>query len=375
MGTVLAAPSGTYGLPIAENVRLGYGAGVPGLPGPTAAQNRVFTDNMRAPSGSGLLAEVARDAVNATRNMDEAASQNYVRRIGATLAGEAELPFDRIHQAIQNSDNVGRFEGRPLNPAMGPLRAQVGTVVSDYRSNPNPAFRTAEGFDALKKELNNIAERQTYRTPERRFAEDIARSVRETLEQNVPGYANVMGDYRAARNATNEMEQTLSTGRNARPDTTLRKLQSITRNNANSNFGHREALVRELSQHGAPDLIPALAGQSFNSWTPRGVGGAVTTAGMAPQFINTAVNAAHGAAVLDPLTLSGMALTAGLAIPRVVGEATNAGARAAGLVGRPLASAADWLGNNYIPPHGLLAADYLAGRVSHTPEGYPYIQQ
>ena len=196
-GNVLAAPSGTLGLPIAENVRLGYGAGVPGLPGPTAAQNRVFTDNMR---GNVPIANVARDAVDATRNMGEAASQNYVRGIGATLTGQAEMPFDRIHQAIQNSDNVGRFEGRSLNPAMGPLREQVGAVVGDYRSSPNPAFRTAAGFDALKKELNNIAERQPYRTPERRFAEDIARSARETLEQSVPGYANVMGDYQAARN-------------------------------------------------------------------------------------------------------------------------------------------------------------------------------
>ena len=156
-GNVLAAPSGTLGLPIAENVRLGYGAGVPGLPGPTAAQNRVFTDNMR---GNVPIANVARDAVDATRNMGEAASQNYVRGIGATLTGQAEMPFDRIHQAIQNSDNVGRFEGRSLNPAMGPLREQVGAVVGDYRSSPNPAFRTAAGFDALKKELNNIAERQ-----------------------------------------------------------------------------------------------------------------------------------------------------------------------------------------------------------------------
>ncbi len=58
----------------------------------------------------------------------------------------------------------------------------------------------------------------------------------------------------------------------------MRKLQSLMRKNVNTNYGNRLDLAKQLEQHGNVSLMPALAGQSFNSWTPRGLRGALAGA-------------------------------------------------------------------------------------------------
>jgi hypothetical protein len=56
----------------------------------------------------------------------------------------------------------------------------------------------------------------------------------------------------------------------------MRKLQSVMRNNVNTNYGQRLDLVKQLEAGGNNQLMAALAGQSMADWMPRGMQGALS---------------------------------------------------------------------------------------------------
>ncbi len=82
-------------------------------------------------------------------------------------------------------------------------------------------------------------------------------------------------------------------------------------------------MAETLAENGAPQLMEKLAGQSMNSWTPRGL------MGLGLQGSVTA-----GLAALNPWALA----MAPFQSPRIVGEVAHAGGRAAGAVS-PVAEA------------------------------------
>jgi hypothetical protein len=51
----------------------------------------------------------------------------------------------------------------------------------------------------------------------------------------------------------------------------LRKLQSVMRNNVQTNYGRRTDLAKMLAANGAPQLMEKLAGQALSSPVPRGL--------------------------------------------------------------------------------------------------------
>jgi hypothetical protein len=121
-----------------------------------------------------------------------------------------------------------------------------------------------------------------------------------------------MGDYGKASESIGEVRRALSVNDKAATDTTLRKLQSTMRNNVNTNYGQRTAMLDELAQH-QPELPYALAGQSLNSAMPRGLANA------------TAPLAAMGSYFVSPAALP----MAAMGSPRLVGEAAYGAGRVA----------------------------------------------
>ena len=86
-----------------------------------------------------------------------------------------------------------------------------------------------------------------------------------------------MSEYGKSAKITNEINKSLKLGENNTNDQALRALQSITRNNANTNYGSRLKLVEELQKNGDPDILAKLSGQALNSWQPRGLGGLIAS--------------------------------------------------------------------------------------------------
>ena len=102
-----------------------------------------------------------------------------------------------------------------------------------------------------------------------------------------------MKDYAEASDQITQIEKSLSLNNKASVDTAMRKLQSLTKNNVNTNYGQRMSLAQQLeSQPGARPFISALYGQALNSQMARGLAGTVENMTGVAGLVNPAVLAA-----------------------------------------------------------------------------------
>jgi cytochrome c551/c552 len=99
-------------------------------------------------------------------------------------------------------------------------------------------------------------------------------SVKNQISTQAPEYSKVMKNYTDASDQIKEIERALSLGNTASADTAMRKLQSLMRNNVNTNYGQRLELAKQLEAMGGNEIMPALAGQALSSKLPRGLQGA-----------------------------------------------------------------------------------------------------
>ena len=113
-----------------------------------------------------------------------------------------------------------------------------------------------------------------------------------------------MKKYHDGLDQISEIKKTFSQNKNAATDTQMRKLQSVMRDNVNTNYGNRMNQMQMLEQQGGQQVMPGLAGQSLSSLAPRGL-----------SSITPVLNA--GAAFSNPALALGLPLQS----PRLMGEA------------------------------------------------------
>ena len=209
-------------------------------------------------------------------------------------------------------------------------------VINEWKRTPS--LHTTLGLDALKQRLDAIYPESPRQSQAQRVITGASKSVKDTIVKQAPDYANAMKDYESMSSLINEIESALSLGNKKSKDTALRKLQSLTRNNVQTNYGGRLDMVRDLEAAGAGNILPAVSGQALSSLVPRGLagkgiaGGAAITAG----------------SLLNPTTLGILPFT----MPRVMGETAYMSGRASNYL-PPFASA-----KNIPPPlYGLLGAE------------------
>ncbi len=288
----------------AEAVR---GAGRAGVEGGTAG--RSFRENMRGGIPPETVVDEARAAVT---KMRQDRGEAYRTGMAGVTADMTPLKFGPIDDAIREVSDIGVFKGKVLNKSAEDTWQKIAATVDEWRTSPAAEFHTAEGLDALKKAIGDIRDTTEFRSPSRVIADQVYNAVKTQIVKQAPEYANVMKEYERASDLLTEVEKALSLGNKAAADTALRKLQSVMRNNANTNYGARVEMARKLESAGAPDLMAKLSGQALSSATPRGLqslgatglGGAAVLSGQ-PQFI--------------PLLAASS--------PRLVGEAAHAAGR------------------------------------------------
>jgi hypothetical protein len=271
-----------------------------------------FTSQMRGTAPVNEVIETVKPAIERMRA--ERASQ-YRQGMGNVTKDVTVLDFNPIETAVADTKKLGTFKGKVIDESAADTWQKINDKVSEWR-NSNPAeFHTAEGLDALKRSIGDIVDSSAPGTPSHAAAQKVYNEIKNQIVKQAPDYANVMKDYQLASDLLREVEKTLSMNPRANVDTQVRKLQSIMRNNANTNYGRRDELGRILESQGAENLYPQLAGQALSSPTPRslqGIGSALVGAGQA---------------VTNPIYGLGLALTS----PRAVGEVTYATGRAAKL--------------------------------------------
>lgn len=285
---------------------------------------KAFQENLR---GTAPTAEVVTDARNAVGGLRRQRGKAYVDEMAKVGADTTVLDFTKIDKALADVSGVKTFKGQSLSPKTQGIRDEINEAVSQWRALDPKEYHTPEGLDALKQKIGDIRDSTQYGTPDRVVADKAYQAVRQTIVDQVPAYGKIMKGYEEASEQIREIERTLSINPNASIDTSLRKLQSVLRNNVNSTYGRRAELAEFLVNAGAPHLMEKLTGQALNSWTPRGLGKVVGSADiiavlaghplaaaalplMSPRFMGeSAYYAGKGAKVADKLPLRGGAQT------------------------------------------------------------------
>ena len=148
-------------------------------------------------------------------------------------------------------------------------------------------------------------------SPSNNLARSVYASVRNELDEQVPGYRESTRQYADQMEFLTETQNELGLGKRQNVTQALRRLQSIVREDASTAFGRRGELAAALEPE-APDLIPLLSGHAASSWTPRGLEGA-----------------AAGAAILNNIFVRPLATAAfPITSPRFVGETIHGFGRA-----------------------------------------------
>ena len=316
----------------AESIREAARAGAAG-----GTKAEAFLGQLR---GNAPIENVVNTAKDAVAELYKNKSDAYKSGITGVTQNRTLLDFAPIDQAIVNAEKVGSFNGVVIRGNAASALSEIKSKIAEFKAGDPAVFRTVEGFDKLKQAIGDIQQALPYGTPARKVADDLYNSVKNEIVKQAPDYAKVMGDYEQASALLKDIEGSLSLGKKANIDTSVRKLQSILRNNANTNYGRRVDLGRQLEAtgvSGADTLFPQLAGQMLSSPTPRGIQGATSALG------------GGAALVTNPALLPGLALTS----PRLVGEAAYYGGKAGGAAQRVAEALKSYTGKSPIDPYTL----------------------
>lgn len=301
--------------------------------------NQSFPQHMRGQAPMEEVIDMAQASIN---NLRQQRGAEYTRGIQSTKASTAVIDYVPIRQQLSQAFQDVTYAGRAKDEAAVAVIREMGNQIDGFENLPNGAGMTAEGLDALKQSLGEIRQRTQPGTMARRAADQVYNTVKTEITKQVPEYAETMRGYSAASDQINELQKTFSVSEKASPDTTLRKLQSTTRNNVNTNYGRRARLLDELAQS-QPDLPYALAGQALSSATPRGLQ-SVTAGGAGIAGITS-----------NPMALASLPAFS----PRVVGEAAFAAGRGAAIAEELIGRVGG--GRN---AHKALVAMYLSGQIT-----------
>jgi hypothetical protein len=272
---------------------------------------QAFYGQMMGESADPVIAS----AKQALENIRANRSRDYRSGMVNIKNDKSVLDFKEVDQTLANIRDRGFFKGKQIDRSAADTWQKIDDLVQEWKT-ANPAeFHTPEGLDALKKAIGDVRDTLPFGTPARNVANNAYGAVRKQITDQAPGYAKVMKEYEEAATLINEIEGTLSLGKKAQADQSLRKLQSILRNNAYTAYGKRTELGEELVKSGATNLMPQLAGQAFQPLAPRGLVGQGTLATLGTSALSGNFSA-----------LPAMALTS----PRVVGETAYRAGRVAG---------------------------------------------
>ena len=331
--TVAALLGNTTGVG-SEAIKQAYGAGRAG--GSKAAE---FSGNMR---GNVPMTDVLDAAKSNLLAMKQLKSSDYKKNMASVKESQSILDFSGINKALSDAKDKVMFRGQVKNQKAAEALSTIEKEIGDWNKLDPAQYHTPEGMDALKQKIGGIVENIPFETKTAKMVGgDVYNSIRSEITKQAPEYSKAMKDYSAASDQIKEIERALSLGQKSSVDTAMRKLQSLMRNNVNTNYGNRQALARQLEQMGGKDLMPALAGQALNSLTPRGLQALGATGTGVAAFFNPSV---------APLLAAQM--------PRLAGEATLAAGRVAG-AGRAGADALQRIpGVNKVDPRILANALY-----------------
>jgi|TARA_Y100000310_G_C20653664_1_gene800833 hypothetical protein len=308
-----------------------YAAGKssPPIPFVKSAKDTAFTKALRQQDDYSKIVE---DANKAFEKMKKKKKEDYITQTEKLKLSTKKIDFSKVQSQIDEFVEGTKYEGftelsknseRLLNAALKEIEV----------FSKNKALHNAKGLDMLKKRINDMFPLNPKSRGEQAVITSIKNIVRDEIIKQVPDYAKVMEAYELASKLEKQLMQELSLGK-ANASTTLKKLQSVMRNNANTNYGSRLQFLNKLDDIDNINLMERLAGSELSTWKGRGIQG-----GTVPAI--TAYGLGSGnLATLGVLPFMSPRLTGEAA--RLFGKASNVvtpslqASRAAGLLDRPI---------------------------------------
>lgn len=264
-----------------------------------------FTGAMRGTSNMDDVLQMAKQNLDAMGQQKQAA---YRQGMAGVKADKTVLNLSNVDQAVNDALSMATFKGQVKNEKAAQALSQINGEIDNWKSLDPAQFHTPEGLDALKQKIGGILEDIPYEQKTARSAAGkVYDSLKSEISKQAPEYSKVMKDYSEASDLIKEVERSLSLGQKASADTAMRKLQSLMRNNVNTNYGQRTQLADALRQAGGQDFMPALAGQSLSTAMPRGIQSALSGTGGAGLALTGNIPAAVGLSAVSSPRLMGEA--------------------------------------------------------------------
>lgn len=342
---VLGLPSGVGGAALREGAAAGRSAGRAGAPTP---QSEAFTSAMRDP------ANTAEDAVNLARqsldNLRQQASQQYTAAMQQFGQNPVPLDVNNVKMALARvrPKNYDAMLDAPRRPSDHVAWEQMNATVDHYidKAQADPSLLEPLQMDQFKQDLYDIGSKigGAYDRDAARIAGKAYNAVKQELVKHDPVYAETMANYERAAKEVQRLEQTFSLnaarGKEPNIEQATRRLQSVMRNNAYTNYGQRANMAERLAElDPTGTLMPSLGGQTASTWTPRGLQGAVGSGATALGF---------GGAFVGGMPITGPLLAAApLFSPRAMGELAFGAGKAVGTMERVAGGATKYLLDKY----------------------------
>jgi len=231
--------------------------------------NQTFLENMR---GTVPMTQVLDDAKSNLAKMNLDKQAEYRSGMVNIKNDKTQLDFTGIDQAIADAQKYSSYKGKVVNQGAADVLTDIKAKVDDWKSSDPAQYHTPEGIDKLKQSIWESIEKLPRESKTAySAAKEVYDSVKKEISKQAPEYSKVMSDYSQSSDKIKEIERALSLGDKASADTAMRKLQSLMRNNVNTNYGNRLDMARELEKAGGNEMMPALAGQAMSSKLPRGL--------------------------------------------------------------------------------------------------------
>jgi len=265
-----------------------------------------FIDNMR---GNVKADVVVQDAINVLKGMGDSRLSKFLKDKNSLKLDKVPIEFNKILDEINKFEKSITFEGATqLGLKATNKLKEIKKIIADFQSNP--ALHNAKGMDILKRKIDSSFPTGLNVGDAGMIVSTIRNIVKNQIVKQAPDYAKVMNAYEEAIKLEQQLMRDLSLGKKVDASKTLKKLQSSMRDEVNTNFGSRLDAVKTLESVDDVMLLPQLAGQSLQSFMPRGIGRAFAGGGSALAFTP----------YLDFMSIA-PALAA--SSPRIVGETVN----------------------------------------------------
>jgi hypothetical protein len=309
-----------------------------------------FQDNLR---GKEDITNVVDEAKSSLLDKKKSIQEEYLKGKDALNLEKTFIPFDEVETTINNAlSDYSDFGISNLDKAGKTKLKEIQTLLKEYKKTSNS--HNAFGMDALKKAIDNLYPTGINVGVSGRLVSDIRNAVKNTIVKKNPEYSKVMKSYEEAMGLYRQMSDELSLNNRAKVGTILKKLQSVLRNNVNTNFGSRlDALKYFDTEDG--NLMAKLAGQSLNTFTPRGIQSLVPTGVLAG-------GAVYGGGAISPMSLAPLSLGS----PRLMGEASYY----AGKMSKPFVATNKFMDKYNVSPTGVLRGSRAVGLLDQPIQEY-----